>query len=117
MIPEWLRWLDNSPEFWGAVGGLAITLLKQLEISRRPKIERPEFGVAERLQYIWNGFLGLLFTHLYEASGSSLTPLTAFITGGGAPIILKQLIAVSVPQHLPGKKEPVDKTLEGRKKN
>lgn len=107
MIPAWLHWLDNLPEFWGVVGGLAATRLKQQEAENRPAVTRPRTNdLKYQAQYFWNPLFGVLLTHLYVKSGSSLTALTAFITGGSAPIIVKQLLA-ALPQHLPGTKDIV----------
>ena len=106
MTTDWLRWLDNLPELWGLVGGLASTILKQIEAKNLPKIDRVDTTKFDyKAQYFWNAILGLVLTHLYVKSGSPLNPLTAFITGGAAPILVKQLLASAVPQHLPGTKD------------
>jgi hypothetical protein len=116
MIPEWIHSIDNSAEFWGLVGGFAATLLKQLETQKHPFTAPSTTETVYKLQYVWNPLLGFLLTHLYVKSGSSLTLLTAFITGGSAPIILKQLLASTVPQHLPGTKD-TEKPPRGRRRD
>jgi len=54
---------------------------------------------------VWNIFLGSLLVHIYIVSGSTLSVLSATITGGSAPLILKNLLS-ALPHQLPGKVEP-----------
>jgi hypothetical protein len=49
--------------------------------------------------------LGWLLVYLYVNIGSKLNILSATITGGSAPLILRNLFAAA-PHQLPGTKEP-----------
>ena len=102
-VVEFLKSVDQSPTFWGCAGGLVATYLKYRERDYRPYNERPSSNPVG--EYFANAVLGGFLTHLYAVSGSVLTPLTACVSGGSAPILLKQVLNAT-PQHPPGSREP-----------
>ena len=101
----WWHSLDTSPAVWGAVGGFLATALKHRQTKSLPEVERPDFSkIANIGDYCWNGFLGLIITHVYAISGNVLNPLGGLVTGGAAPSLLVQLFDAAAKQHLPGTK-------------
>jgi hypothetical protein len=105
-IWQWLTSADTLVSMWGAIGGFVASEFKRREAKLLPPTTRINLTVAERISdLIWNMALGWLLVYLYVNTGSHLNILSATITGGSAPLILKNLFAAA-PHHLPGTKEP-----------
>jgi hypothetical protein len=109
MIDSILQWL-RSPEFlvslWGALGGFVASEFKRREAKLLPPTTQIHLSRGERISdHIWNIALGWLLVYLYVNTGSKLNILSATITGGSAPLILKNLLAAA-PHQLPGTTEP-----------
>ena len=111
MIDSIWQWLtspgpDALVSMWGAVGGFVASEFKRREAKLLPPITRVELSTWERISdLIWNMALGWLLVYLYVNTGSKLNIFSATITGGSAPLILKNLFAAA-PHQLPGTKEP-----------
>jgi hypothetical protein len=100
------EWIDRSVTLWGGVGGFVASEIKRRETRTLPLTSQTEPSRWERLsECIWNVFLGSLLVHIYIVSGSTLSVLSATITGGSAPLILKNLLS-ALPHQLPGRTEP-----------
>jgi len=102
----WWQVLDTYVSIWGGVGGFVASEIKRRESKLLPPTTRIMLSFWEQLsEYVWNIILGVLLVHLYSATGSTLNILTATITGGSAPLILRSLFNAT-PHQLPGKTEP-----------
>jgi hypothetical protein len=105
-IWRWLTSADTLVSMWGAIGGFVASEFKRREAKLLPPTTRVNLSVTERISdHIWNMALGWLLVYLYVNTGSKLNILSATITGGSAPLILKNLFAAA-PHQLPGTKEP-----------
>jgi hypothetical protein len=113
-----LAWstIDQSPAFWGCIGGVSAAWLNYQEIGNLPLPARPDTSEFRyRVKWFGNAILGSMLAHLYAISGSPLNGLAAFITGASAPLLLKQMISAAVPQHVPGSREPSQTTKKGQR--
>jgi hypothetical protein len=105
-IVQWLISDDVIVSMWGALGGFVASEFKRREAKLQPPTIQINLSGWERISdHVWNVFLGWLLVFLYVKTGSKLNILSATITGGSAPLILKNLFAAA-PHRLPGTKEP-----------
>ena len=103
---SWWQSLDSNVSLWGAVGGFVASEIKRREAKLLPPAVRASLTFFDYVSdYAWNVFLGWLLVHLYSATGSTLNILSATITGGSAPLIIKSLFNAA-PHQLPGRTEP-----------
>jgi hypothetical protein len=86
--------------FWFAVfGGLAINVLRLVELVQTPRSERPP-TFSDPLyvfQFIVVPLLGGGLAYTYQASGTILSPILALNIGVSAPLILKTLASAIPP--------------------
>ena len=89
---------DLSVFLFATLGGIAMNLLRLVELTKIPRIRRPETfrDPLYLVQFFVIPLIGGALAYAYKASGISFTPILAINIGVCTPLIFKSF-ADSIP--------------------